>query len=156
MMIIQLIEHFFKYLNIEWGCVSGKKCVNINMSQCSWRLSQNSPDSISQFYIHRGPDNENHYARTQSDTSKQHAQANFFWTLLPKQRIYRRPHCTALEGTIHIVNCKQGMPWSTAWNWKWMGPLELCCQVALFHSFISTGFFFPLSNTYQEAHCSNI
>lgn len=37
-----------------------------------------------------------------------------------------------------------------------MGPLELCCQVALFNSFISTGFFFPLSNTYQEAHCSNI
>lgn len=41
------------------------------------------------------------------------------------------PHCTTLEGTIHSVNYKQGMPWSATSNSKWMRPPELCCQVAL-------------------------
>lgn len=89
-------------------------------------------------------DNENNYARTQSDTSKTTCSANFFLDIAPKAAYLQEASLHSLEGTIHIVNCKQGMPWSTAWNWKWMGPLELCCQVALFNSFISTGFFFPL------------
>lgn len=39
---------------------------------------------------------------------------------------------------------------------KMNGALELCCQVALFNKLHLNWLFFPLSNTYQEAHCSNI